>query len=63
MVIYLCYYYYHCHYIVCVHWMCFKVMGSLVSVSMPQNGINAEGICALANAFSHNPNLEVSYES
>ena len=38
-----------------------QVMGSLVKVSMPQNGINAEGICALASCFSHNPNLEVLF--
>ena len=36
-----------------------QAMGSLVRVSMPQNGIDAEGICALANAFRKNPNLEV----
>jgi len=45
---------------VCVYvCVCVQVMGSLVRVSMPQNGINAEGICALAHSFSHNPNLEV----
>ena len=38
-----------------------QVMGSLVRVSMPQNGIDAEGVCALAKAFSKNPNLEVCY--
>ena len=36
-----------------------QAMGSLVEVSMPQNGIDAEGICALAKAFSKNTNLEV----
>ena len=34
-------------------------MGSLVQVSMPQNGINSEGICVLASAFKNNSNLEV----
>lgn len=36
-----------------------KAMGSLVQVSMPQNGIDSDGICALASAFKHNPDLEV----
>ena len=35
-----------------------KAIGSLVQVSMPQNGIESDGICALAKAFSKNPNLE-----
>jgi Ran GTPase-activating protein (RanGAP) involved in mRNA processing and transport len=34
-------------------------MGSLVKVSMTQNGINSDGVCALASAFKNNPNLEV----
>ena len=37
----------------------FQVLGSLVHVSMPQNGINPDGICSLAQALSKNTNLEV----
>lgn len=37
----------------------FQTIGTLVCVSMPQNGINSEGICALAKAFSKNTKLEV----
>ena len=36
-----------------------QIMGSLLHISMPQNGITSDGICALAKAFSSNPNLEV----
>ena len=32
-------------------------MGTLEEVSMPQNGIFFEGITALAEGLSHNPNL------
>ncbi len=35
----------------------FQLMGSLEEVVMPQNGIYHEGLTALAEAFSHNPNL------
>ena len=38
----------------------FGKLGSLVEVSMPQNGINKEGISALATAFEKNTNLTVS---
>jgi Ran GTPase-activating protein 1 len=34
-------------------------MGSLEEVSMPQNGINHEGIAALAQAFASNPSLRI----
>merc|ERR1719239_550431 len=34
-------------------------MGSLEEVVMPQNGIYHEGLAALAEAFSHNPNLKI----
>ena len=34
-------------------------MGSLEEVAMPQNGINFEGITALSEAFSCNPNLRI----
>lgn len=37
----------------------FTEMKTLEHVEMPQNGINFEGISALAEAFSHNPNLRV----
>lgn len=36
-----------------------KTMGSLIQVSMPQNGISQEGVSALSRAFNRNPNLEV----
>lgn len=38
-----------------------QTLGTLVQVSMPQNGINADGVRALAKAFSKNPNLEVQW--
>jgi len=34
-------------------------MGSLEEVSMPQNGINHQGIAALADAFASNKNLRI----
>jgi Ran GTPase-activating protein 1 len=34
-------------------------MGTLVEVSMPQNGIYAEGISALSDAFRNNPHLKI----
>ena len=34
-------------------------MGSLEEVAMPQNGINHEGITALADAFASNTNLRI----
>lgn len=34
-------------------------MGSLEEVVMPQNGIYHEGISALSDAFSNNPNLRI----
>lgn len=37
----------------------FKMLGTLESVAMPQNGIYAPGIENLANAFASNPNLKV----
>ncbi|XP_018022102.1 ran GTPase-activating protein 1 [Hyalella azteca] len=37
----------------------FRRLGSLEEVAMPQNGIFHEGIAALAEALSHNPNLRV----
>ena len=37
----------------------FKLMGSLEEVVMPQNGIYHEGLAALADAFSHNPNMKI----
>ncbi|KAL4230322.1 Ran GTPase-activating protein 1 [Mactra antiquata] len=37
----------------------FKLMGSLIEVAMPQNGINHEGITALSEAFEHNTNLRI----
>ena len=37
----------------------FKLMGSLEEVVMPQNGIYHEGLTALADAFSNNPNLRI----
>ena len=36
----------------------FEILGSLVEVSMPQNGIAHEGICALAAAFAKNTSLK-----
>jgi hypothetical protein len=36
-------------------------MGSLEEVVMPQNVIYFEGLTALAEAFSHNPNLRYRY--
>ena len=36
-----------------------QTLGSLVEVSMPQNGIYMEGIAVLADAFRNNPNLQV----
>ena len=38
----------------------FETVGSLREVSMPQNGIDCEGISALAAAFAKNPHLRVS---
>ncbi len=43
----------------CVMIDCTQTLGTLVQVSMPQNGINSDGVRALAKAFSKNPNLEV----
>ncbi len=42
-------------------WLIFlpKALGSLVHISMPQNGIALDGIRALASSFSSNPNLQV----
>lgn len=37
----------------------FQALGSLEEVAMPQNGIYAEGITALAEAFAENKNLRV----
>lgn len=37
----------------------FKMLGTLESVAMPQNGIYSPGIQALADAFTSNPNLKV----
>ncbi|KAF2351528.1 Leucine-rich repeat [Trinorchestia longiramus] len=37
----------------------FRCLGSLEEIVMPQNGIFHEGIAALAEALSHNPNLRV----
>ncbi|XP_068240751.1 ran GTPase-activating protein 1 [Palaemon carinicauda] len=37
----------------------FKAIGTLEHVAMPQNGIFHEGIAALAEAFSQNPNLRI----
>ena len=34
-------------------------MGSLVTISMPQNGIRHRGVHALAEAVACNPHLEV----
>jgi len=34
-------------------------MGSLEEVHMPQNGINHQGVTALASAMQHNPGLRV----
>ena len=39
-----------------------QTLGSLVEVSMPQNGIYHEGIASLAEAFGNNPKLEVMYK-
>ena len=36
-----------------------QMVGTLVQVSMPQNGITAGGIAALAQAFGKNPNLQI----
>lgn len=36
-----------------------QLIGTLVQVSMPQNGITADGIAALARAFGKNPNLQI----
>lgn len=38
----------------------FGKLSSLLEVSMPQNGINQEGISALATAFAKNTQLKVS---
>ena len=38
----------------------FGELGSLQEVTMPQNGINKEGIAALASAFAKNTHLRVS---
>ena len=55
-------------FVVCVHIHCkqltnllllLQILGSLVEVSMPQNGIYHEGISALADAFGHNHGMEV----
>ena len=37
----------------------FKLMGTLEEVVMPQNGIYHEGIEALTDAFTSNPNLRI----
>lgn len=37
----------------------FKMLGTLESVAMPQNGIYSPGIKSLADAFAANPNLKV----
>lgn len=37
----------------------FKMIGTLVEVSMPQNGIYAPGITALSEAFKNNPHLKI----
>jgi Ran GTPase-activating protein 1 len=36
-----------------------QALGSLEEVTMPQNGIYAEGVTALAEAFAENKNLRV----
>ena len=36
-----------------------QTIGTLEEVTVPQNGINHEGITALAHAFEHSPNLRV----
>ena len=41
----------------------FGNLSSLLEVSMPQNGINQEGISALATAFAKNTQLRVSFIS
>lgn len=41
----------------------FGDLSSLLEVSMPQNGINREGISALATAFAKNTQLRVSFSS
>lgn len=37
----------------------FQALGSLEEVAMPQNGIYADGIAVLAEAFAENKNLRV----
>ena len=39
--------------------MVLQTLGTLVHVSMTQNGINHPGITALARALAKNPNMEV----
>lgn len=36
-----------------------QMIGTLVEVSMPQNGIYAPGITALSEAFKNNPHLKI----
>ena len=53
-------YNYHCVQLIVSLHLILQTIGTLVEIQMPQNGIQFEGVAALAGSIKSNHNLKVS---